>query len=567
MWKAIKSYLTFKRATFIITVLIVPFALVVVEYRTGETWLIVGLLFVIVSVLTAFAVEHNFTPPPYRQLRKKHATARSKARDNPILQKYYDDGVARTEKELDDVINERFIFVVSQVPEMSVYAMQLVDNRCVLTFPLEQSEALLTPDSGSAYRYYLAMVSASQRMKQKGLGPVIRIFILNRVVELSSRILQFINKNINDGIEVRVIFEDDLPPVPTSLESLDFGCYETAAGKKWAMLLRRHESSDNAGLVDYIVDADAERVSLYSNYADELLRKAKTFDEVMKLVLRPVNRDLWPTYFAARRYEMLPPHGLSDEDADYVVSSALKRHNDPSAASVLILGFTPKLIRNLLAAKVGNIVSLDQCESKPAEYGDSIKFETGNWLEADLGEKFDAIVFDESINNLSRIQLSLFFPRMARLLKSHGFLVGRVMGRYDNEQANKYGNLSAGQAIERLRRIKGETHDDFAPLIICLMHSKNISFSPSQSVVDCERWNQTLIQLRDDGYISDAEYRNWRLQFDFKLLSPDQDILFKEARSASFSLSETRPVQGAYVDRCPDTIEFFKLYNFENIAS
>jgi hypothetical protein len=141
------------------------------------------------------------------------------------------------------------------------------------------------------------------------------------------------------------------------------------------------------------------------------------------------------------------------------------------------------------------------------------------------------------------------------------------MGRYDNEQANKYINLSAGQALDRLRHIKGEVHDDYAPLIICLMHSQNLSFSPAQSVVDCERWNQTLISLRDEGYITDGEYRNWRLQFDFKLLSPDQDILFKEARAANFSLSETRPVEGAYVDKWPDTIEFYKLYNFENLAT
>ncbi len=378
MWKSVRSYLRFRPVVYVVAVLIVPFVLVVIEYQSGETWLLVGLLFVIVSTLTAFAVEHHLTPAPYRRLRKKHANARSKARDNPMLQRYYDDGVLRTEKELDDVINERFAFVVSQVPEMSVYAMQTVDCRCILTFPLGQSEQLLTPDSGSAFNYYSAMVDASERMKRNGRYPVIRVFILNRTEELSSRVLQFIGKNIGDGIDVRVIFEDDLPAMPTNLESLDFGIYETATGRKWAMLLKRHDATD-AALVDYIVDANEQRTRLYATYAEELVRKAKTFDEVMKLVLRPINRDLWPRYFAERRYEMQPPHGLSEEDAEYVVASALKKHGDPCTASVLILGFTPKLIRKLVSAKVGNIVSLDQCESKPTEFENSVKFQTGNW--------------------------------------------------------------------------------------------------------------------------------------------------------------------------------------------
>jgi SAM-dependent methyltransferase len=285
----------------------------------------------------------------------------------------------------------------------------------------------------------------------------------------------------------------------------------------------------------------------------------------MKLVIAPVNGDLWPKYFAERRYEMVPPHGLSDEDADYIVGSALKPI-DPATASVLVLGFTPKLIRRLIAAKVANIVSMDRCESKPADFKDYITFETGNWLNANLDRQFDAIVFDESLNNLSRIQLSLFFPQISRVLKPRGLLIGRVMGRFDPEQTRKYIALSVGQAIELLRRTNGDSHDDFAPLIICLLHSRNFAFSDDSSAVDCERWNRTLASLRDDLYITDQEYRNWRLQFSFKLLSPDQDILFKESRSAGFSLYESRPVQGAYIDKCADTIDFYRIYNFEYIG-
>ena len=54
-------------------------------------------------------------------------------------------------------------------------------------------------------------------------------------------------------------------------------------------------------------------------------------------------------------------------------------------------------------------MSVDQFESKPGDYGSRVKFQTANWLEMNAEKQFDAIVYDEAINNLSRIQLSLFF--------------------------------------------------------------------------------------------------------------------------------------------------------------
>jgi len=117
-----------------------------------------------------------------------------------------------------------------------------------------------------------------------------------------------------------------------------------------------------------------------------------------------------------------------------------------------------------------------------------------------------------------------------------------------------------------LRRISGTVHDDFAPLIICLLHSNNISFSSQTFLVDCERWNKVLNQLRSERHIGDQEFRDWKLQFDFKLLSPDQDTLLREARASNFNLSEVRPVQGAYIGKWEDTRGFYKIYNFEYIV-
>jgi hypothetical protein len=557
--------LTFRRIIIIITILL-PFVFVVVESLLGRDWLLVALLSVIVAMLGTILADHYIVPTPYRKIRRKLSDAGNKAIEHPMLLQYYHDGIVRTEREMDNILTGKFNFTVLEVPEMSIHAMTLVDKKCILTFPIDQSVALLTPDFGPAYKYYHSMVGASKKMQASGLHGVTRIFILKKSEEMSTRLLAFISRNISDGINVRLIFEDDLPPRPAALDGLDFGYYETSQGEKWIMLLHRIESSERTDLVDYVVDTDQLRVQVYYDYSRELLRKSRTFDEFMKIMLKPINGELWPAYFAERGYEMLPPHGLSEEDADYIVSSALRRIENPSDASVLVLGFTPKLIKRLLEMKVGHIVSIDQTEVKPRDYGTSVSFETGNWLELASDRKFDAIVFDEAINNLSRIQLSLFFPRMAQFLTTHGSLIGRVMGRFDAEQMVKYANVSPGEAVQMLRRVSGKVHDDFAPLIICLLHSSNISFSIQTFLVDCERWNKVLNQLRSERHIGDQEFRDWKLQFDFKLLSPDQDTLLREARTSNFNLSEVRPVQGAYIGKWEDTRGFYKIYNFEYIV-
>jgi hypothetical protein len=73
------------------------------------------------------------------------AKAQEVAEQHPILLQYYRDGVTRTAHELESVISGRFSFQIWQVPELSVHAMNLVDKRCTLMFPLTNSEALLTP--------------------------------------------------------------------------------------------------------------------------------------------------------------------------------------------------------------------------------------------------------------------------------------------------------------------------------------------------------------------------------------------------------------------------------------
>jgi hypothetical protein len=156
----------------------------------------------------------------------------------------------------------------------------------------------------------------------------------------------------------------------------------------------------------------------------------------------------------------------------------------------------------------------------------------------------------------------MFFSGAARALKPGGILVGRLMGRFEERQAERFGRLSEGNVVSWLKRVEGSTHSDFAPLIICLLHAKSMGFDDAPSMANCEAWNRVLRRLRDQGEITKTEHANWHLEFDFRLLSPEQDTLLREAGAAGFGLSELRDVAGPYTQKCADTADFYKILRF-----
>ena len=449
---------------------------------------------------------------------------------------------------------------------MSIHAMELVNKKCVLMFPIDHSEKLLTPEYGTANDYYMEMKNASQKMKADGLTGIVRVFIISQFNEISSNLLRFIQRNINDEINVRLIFETELPSLLPDIEGLDFGYYESKDGHNWVMLLRSLGSKSN-NLTDYIIETNAQIVSHYDVYSEAVITKSQTYDEFMQLLKRPINGDLWPTFFAERGYEINPPHGLSDEDAAFIVDSVIKSVETDHKPAVLVLGLTPKLLRRLVNADTEMIVSADQFTSKPTDFRGVVDFRTANWLDMSFNEKFDAVIFDESINNLTKIQLNLFFPIIKNLLKPGGHFIGRVMGRFDEDKTRKYDNISPWEAVDMLRKNQGSTHDDFAPLIICLLHSKAIAFSHDSMLVDCNNWNCMLGDLHTKGKITKTEYEQWKLQFNFKLLSPDLDLLLQESKNVGFSPFEIKQAEGIYVSGHEDTKDFYSIINFEFVGT
>lgn len=554
---SLREFFTIRR---VIGLVIVPAASVAIDHFWGLGWLTAALLTAYLTVILAMAIEHHFIPRPYLSLRKLHNEAGKKIKRSPMLARYYENSTRHTEQALRDIVNDRFEFDIESVPTLSIDAMNLVDKDCLLTFPLRQSEALLIHKTGPAHQYDEAIKSASARIKGMGGEGVTRVFILARRDDVSESLINFMQRNVDDGIIVRVLFEEDAPPPPPTIEALDFGYYETTDQGSWVIILR--QSTKDPSLTRYIVDTRESRVKSYLAYGLELVELSMSFGDFMGMVTMPVNRDLWPLYFAKNGYEMAPPHGLSDEDADYIVKAALATVGSPKDATVIVLGFTPKLLKRLVECDVGRVVSIDQSSMKPSYYQDRVEYVTGTWTQLPESYGADAIVFDESVNNMSKVQLGMFFSSTARALKPGGFLVGRVMGRFEPRQADRFGGLSEGRVIEHLRSVDGAVHSDFAPLIICLLHARSMGFDETLSVANCEIWNKVLRRLHDEHVIKNVEHEHWHLEFDFRLLSPKQEALLRGAASAGFGLSELRDVSGTYAQKCADTADFYKILRF-----
>ena len=115
--------------------------------------------------------------------------------------------------------------------------------------------------------------------------------------------------------------------------------------------------------------------------------------------------------------------------------------------------------------------------------------------------------------------------------------------------------------------INGSNHDDVSPLIICLIHSKKIAFSSNNSLIDCSNWNNVLADLHEQDQITKTEYEQWKLQFNFKLLSPNLDLLLEITRELELNPFEIKQIRGLYVGKYDDIRSFYRLINFEFVGT
>jgi len=516
----------------------------------------------LVAILTLFLdfyLNYARLPSAFRHLTPALFSASDASEKHPLLQQHINDKITDIDESMNMLTVGKFSFPVVEVPPMSIRAMQLVDEVCILLFPVSKKSKIVIRDYSTSQKYYEETLAASKRLSENTGKPISRIFIISDNSILGKNLIDLMNENQADGLDVRVISHNNLPNKPLEVVHDDFGYYRSK-DYEWLMSITGRED----GLTDYDVDTDVDRIAPYANYAQAILANSGNLNEFLKGLSAPMNGTLWETYFAknaSNNFEMDPPHGLSEEDAELMTRKVQRQAKENESTHVLVMGMTPKLLSQLSKIPKVIVTSLDLNETKPKDF-DDVTFLTGNWLTFEHDKKYDFLFFDESINNLNSLQLTLFLRQVRKYLKTNGLLIGRVFGRFDPEIARKYQNIDPTKAIEMLRSIEGKFHSDFASLIICLLHSTSICFDRKSDIIHTRKWNELLAKLKAENAITNKEYQSWRLNFEFSLFSPSEEMLLDEVRSAGFNIDTLENVSGTYTDRYSDVLEFYKITSF-----
>jgi hypothetical protein len=563
--------------------LFMSIVLALVGAHFDMTATIYATIYIFLAVFAFFAGDYIFSPEDLRPLKGTFKSASKKAQQHIVLRKLYEDAKVNLKKNLENIIDGYFEFQITDVPNISEYAIQIVDRKCILLYPLT-SEDILNTDKDGAKNYAEHMRIATERIANSSFNSsdsdkgVIRIFILKDFSSISSNLWQFINKNYLDKINVRFItldFYRQRKAYHRNVQYDDFGYYETLNGAKWYMAISTKGYDSNTTLV---INTINDEVSDYSDFAEDLVKNSISFQSFISSITTPINGDRWQNYFSLNsknEFVLEPPHGLSNEDADEIVKSIEILETTSSTTSkkpsVLVLGRTPKILKRLSDSYnrgcVSMIVSVDNFRSTNPPIN-NILYKSANWIDMDLNvlsmeSPFDAVLFDESINNLNEVQFFLFLGNLSRILKPGGMLIGRVMGKFEKEKFNEYNDYTDYKAYRKLQEFGGITHEDVSPLIICLLHSRDLAYDDSRNIISCSKWNHSVEQLSKKFGATPDEQRKWKVPFDFDLLSPDLTFLSNSATQFGFELFALPEVRGAYTELYSDISSFYRIVKFK----
>lgn len=521
----------------------------------------VALEVVALSVYGFYLIHAYWGPKEFRKLRKKISYAASKAASHSILYHRFRQTIKGLESELEEFSHSRFTMYISEVPEISIKAMDETDESCTLIFPLNSDNDLLTETSGTSMDYYNSMVKASIEMKKKGKIGITRIFLIDFTKPISQKLFNFIEKNQKDDVNVKVINIEDLP---THLKKIDFGYFKNSKGEEWIIDI----SESFLNIKKYSLLTGKNDLEEYKKKLKTLESSAISYDLFFKKIIAPVNESVWLQYITKHDFDITPPHGLYDADVTSIIDILQENcTTEPKQTRVLILGRTPKLISRLKSIGIGEIVSVDSNkqrirELKKPDLDNCIKYETNNWLDYKPTNKFHFILFDEALNNLNRIQFSLMLKVISEdQLEEGGHIIGRMLGRFDNGVYSKYKNITLDEAIRGLTQITDNI--EIASYLICLLHSTNIAFNEELSIIDCKRWNDQLGSCVKNKLITQAQYELWRFPNDFKIYSPDIDMIADDIKQYPFSLVE-KDMKGQYSG---DLNSFYRILNIESFQS
>jgi hypothetical protein len=494
----------------------------VLVVNVSQAWAITwALLSAIVLFLFSLGLETAYLPKEFKRLRADMAGAARTARRNSTLKMVLDQIVSELEGEVARLHEYKYEDDKGTIPELSIKTVQSVKAGAFATFVADEREKIYEDREGKDY-----LASWFDKTKQLGKDSLHRVFVVGKLREITEETARLIAEHLEHGSKVSVIDRTTAENISSGCE-LDFGLFDSDC-----LMTVRPRPGTSSKLSVYVVGPDGENgkiVEVYEEFKKRLVADASSAENVLKEFRKPINAHFWDLRMLKHNERLGPPHGLSQIDAKKILDLALGSTPGSSRVRVAILGVTPQLVDICVAEpRIQEIVLLDQTlvEVDVARYGGKVRRERCNWLEYAAKMPFEAILGDESLNNLTVAQYRSFFSAMRRSLQPLGSLVMRTLGRY--EDSDRFLHVPANKLLETILDAQSRKPDlDRDAQVIEFLHSENIAFDKERQLIETRRYNDLLRTWITGREITEDQAK----AFWFPSKEDDQQIQLSSAHS------------------------------------
>lgn len=473
-----------------------------------------------------------------KNLRYLLSRAEELSKQHPILARYYDDELASFEKSLDHLSMGRYDCVIDEIPSSSIQCINSLQQSGFVVYVTDTKSDYYKTTRGQLY------LTACYEAAKREEVTFTRLFVINTYDSCTQDLLDLMEEHVKHGVTVLVAERRELEGIIPDDMTLDFGLFDNRLLMKFSK-----EEKRSARLEVHYDDSEVSRYRSIQHRLENL----RSHEQFIKDLYKPINATIWPEILATS-LDLAVPYGLSQKDSQIIVREALGEHSKGDFR-VLILGLTPLLIKafNDSGAEVWCV---DQANIAPKGI-ESSKHLVANWLEFGFDQKFDAIVSDEGLNNLSLLQLRPFFQNMYNHLKEEGRLVTRVMCRVPGWE--KLTGITSDEALAMIKEYGPGTRErEVAARMLRFLHCENFGFHPRTASVDPSVWNTQVEEWFHHGQIERDVFEHWSFPYVLRLISPTLNTLSELPRGL-FLVRDFTCVDESYCPVNSDLEPFYRI--------
>jgi SAM-dependent methyltransferase len=525
-----------------ISALLVTIAILSSYYTSG--WPFVVGVSILGLALLAFLRSRPLSKKA-KNLRYLLSRAEELTKRHPILALYYEDELASFEKSLDHLSMGRYDCVIDEIPTSSIQCINSLQQSGFVVYVTDTKSDYYKTATGQLY------LAACYEAAEREEVAFTRLFVLNTDDSFTQDLFDLMEEHVKHGVTVLVAERRELEGIIPDDMALDFGLFDNRLLMKFSK-----EEKRSARLEVHYDDSEVSRYRSIQHRFDNL----RSYEQFIKDLYKPINATIWSEILATS-LDLAVPYALSEKDSQIIVRETL---GEPSKGDfrVLVLGLTPLLIKafNDFGAEVWCV---DQANIAPKGIETS-KHLVGNWLEFRFDQKFDAIVSDEGLNNLSLLQLRPFFQNMYNHLKQEGRLVMRVMCRVPGWK--KLTGITSDEALSMIKESDPEMGEwEVAARMLRFLHCENFGFHPRMASVDPNVWNTQVEEWFHHGQIERDVFERWSFPYVLCLISPTLNTLSELPRGL-FLVRDFTCVDESYCSVNGDLELFYRIASWTKMT-